>query len=169
MSIFLHCPRPSYSLTKKSSKNRLAQVVALSLSDHGSHGEEAVRAAARLGADRLVAASLGGGIAAAIIDAIGEGCEGVLAGVGAPSLRHALARLASQVALARPGASIEASREAVGESFDVAIEVARAPDGRQRVLLYVGDSQSLHNPLVSSDRDALVRQDVAGGLLSLLS
>jgi pilus assembly protein CpaF len=111
-----------------------AQVVALSLSDHGPHGEEAVRAAARLGGDRLVTASLGGGIAAAIIDAIGEGCEGVLAGVGAPSLRHALARLASQVALARPGASIEASREAVGESFDVAIEVARTPDGRHRVL-----------------------------------
>jgi Flp pilus assembly CpaF family ATPase len=49
-------------------------------------------------------------------------------------LRHALARLASQVALARPGASIEAAREAVGESFDVAVEVTRSPDGRQRVL-----------------------------------
>jgi pilus assembly protein CpaF len=111
-----------------------AHVVALSLPDHGPRGEEVVRAAARLGADRLVAASLGGAVAAAVLDAIGEGCEGVLAGVGAPSLRHALARLASQVALARPGASIEASREAVGESFDVAVEVARSPDGRQRVL-----------------------------------
>jgi len=111
-----------------------AQVVALSLSDHGPRGEESVRAAARLGADRLVVASLAGSVAAAIIDAIGEGCEGVLAGVGAPSLRHGLARLASQVALARPGASIEASREAVGESFDVAVEVVRSADGRQRVL-----------------------------------
>jgi pilus assembly protein CpaF len=111
-----------------------AHVVTLLLSNHGARGEEAVRAACRLGADRLVAASLGGSVAAAMIDAIGEGCEGVLAGVGAPSLRHGLARLASQVALARPGASIEASREAVGESFDVAIEVVRWPDGRQRVV-----------------------------------
>jgi hypothetical protein len=39
--------------------------------------------------------------------------------------------------LARPGASIEASREAVGESFDVAIEVARASDGSLRVLRVV--------------------------------
>jgi Flp pilus assembly CpaF family ATPase len=111
-----------------------AHVVALSLSDHGGRGEESVRAAVRLGADRLVVASLGGAVASAILDAIGEGCEGVLAGVGAPSLRHALARLSSQVALARPGASIEASREAVGESFDVAVEVTLSPDGRQRVL-----------------------------------
>jgi pilus assembly protein CpaF len=111
-----------------------AQVVALSLSDHGARGEESVRAASRLGADRLVVASLGGAVAAAVIDAIGEGCEGVLAGVGAPSLRHGLARLASQIALARPGASVEASREAVGESFDVAVEVVRSADGRQRVL-----------------------------------
>ena len=93
-----------------------------------------MRAAARLGADRLVVASLAGAVAAATIDAIGEGSEGVLAGVGAPSLRHGLARLASQVALARPGASIDATREAVGESFDVAVEVVRGADGRTRVL-----------------------------------
>jgi pilus assembly protein CpaF len=111
-----------------------AQVIPLSVADHGPRGEEAVRAAARLGADRLVVASLAGTVAAATIDAIGEGSEGVLAGVGAPSLRHALARLSSQVALARPGASIEAAREAIGESFDVAVEVVRGADGRTRVL-----------------------------------
>ena len=111
-----------------------AQVVPLSLSDYGARGEEAVRAAARLGTDRLVLASLAGAVSAAMIDTIGEGSEGVLAGVGAPSLRHGLARLASQIALARPGASIEAAREAVGESFDVALEVARGADGRVRIL-----------------------------------
>jgi pilus assembly protein CpaF len=111
-----------------------AQVIPLSLADHGPRGEEAVRAAARLGADRLLVASLAGGIAAATIDAIGEGSEGVLAGLGAPSLRHGLARLASQVALSRPGASIESAREAASDAFDVAVEVARVADGRQRVL-----------------------------------
>jgi Flp pilus assembly CpaF family ATPase len=73
-------------------------------------------------------------VAAATIDAIGEGSEGVLAGVGAPSMRHGLARVASQVALSRAGVTIEAAREAVGESFDVALEVVRAGDGRLRVL-----------------------------------
>jgi pilus assembly protein CpaF len=111
-----------------------AQVIPLALADHGARGEESVRAAARLGADRLVVSSMAGAVAAATIDAIGEGCEGVLAGVGAPSLRHGLSRLASQIALARPGASIEAAREAVGESFDVAVEAVRAADGRLRVL-----------------------------------
>jgi hypothetical protein len=42
--------------------------------------------------------------------------------------------MVSQVALARGGAPIDAAREAVGESFDVALEVVRAPDGRTRVL-----------------------------------
>jgi pilus assembly protein CpaF len=129
-----------------------AQVVALSLSDHGPRGEESVRAASRLGADRLVVASLAGSVAAAVIDAIGEGCEGVLAGVGAPSLRHGLARLASQVALARPGASIEASREAIGESFDVAVEVVRSADGRQRVLRVA--------ELAGSDAKGVVSRDL---------
>jgi pilus assembly protein CpaF len=111
-----------------------AQVIPLSIGDHGARGEEAVRAASRLGADRLVVVSLAGSVAAATLDAIGEGAEGVLAGVGAPSLRHGLARLAAQVALARPGASIEAAREAAGESFDVVVEVVRTTDGRLRVL-----------------------------------
>jgi pilus assembly protein CpaF len=110
-----------------------AQVVQLSIVDHGARGAEAVRAAARLGSDRLVVASLAGAVAAATIDAIAQGSEGVLAGVSAPSLRHGLSRLTSQVALASAGAPIEVGREAVGESFDIAIEVSRAGDGRIRI------------------------------------
>jgi pilus assembly protein CpaF len=111
-----------------------AYVVPMAMADHGPRGEVAVYAGARLGADRLVVTSLGGAVAAATIDAIAEGCEGVLAGVGAPSLRHALARIASQVALARAGSSVEAAREAVGESFDVAVEIERLDGGRLRVV-----------------------------------
>jgi Flp pilus assembly CpaF family ATPase len=110
-----------------------AQVIPIWLIDRGPRGEESIRAAARLGVDRVIVLSLAGSAAVATIDAIAEGCEGVIAGVGAPSLRHGLARLASQVALARPGTSLEAAREAVGESFDIAIEVARASDGLLRV------------------------------------
>jgi pilus assembly protein CpaF len=111
-----------------------AQVVSVSLVDSGPQGEETVRAVARLGLDRLVVVSLAGAVALATVEAIGGGSDGVLAGLGAPSLRHALARLAAHVALARPGASIEAAREAIGESFDIAVEVARVADGALRVL-----------------------------------
>jgi pilus assembly protein CpaF len=129
-----------------------AQVVPISLVDRGARGEESVRAAARLGVDRLVVVSLAGAVAAAAIDAIGEGCEGVVAGMGAPSLRHGLARLASQVALARPGASIEVAREAVGESFDVAVEVTRGTDGRLRVIRVV--------ELAGSDEKGVTTRDL---------
>ncbi len=111
-----------------------ASAIALPADDGGTQGAESVRAATRLGTDRLVVMSLAGDVAAATVDAIGGGCEGVIAGVRAPSLRHAVARLAAQVALARPGASIEVAREAVGESFDVAVELSRPGDGRLRVL-----------------------------------
>ena len=79
-----------------------------------------------LGADRLVIASLGGPLVAATLDAIADGAEGVVAGVGAPSLRQGLGRLAAHVALSRPGVSLEAAREAIGESFDLAVEIGRA-------------------------------------------
>jgi pilus assembly protein CpaF len=111
-----------------------AHVVSVTLIDAGPQGEETVRAVARLGLDRLIVVSLAGAVALATVEAIGEGSDGVLAGLGAPSLRHALARLAANVALARPGASIEACREAIGESFDIAVEVARVADGALRVL-----------------------------------
>jgi len=122
-----------------------AQVLPLALIERGVRAEESLRAAARLGADRLVVASLSGVLAAGVLDAIAEGSEGVLAGLGAPSLRQGLARLASQVALARPGSTVDVAREAVADAFDVAVEVARGADGRLRVLriaeLTPGDAQ----------------------------
>jgi pilus assembly protein CpaF len=110
-----------------------AYVTRLALADRGARGEEALWAATRLRPDRLVIASLAGAVAAAAVDAVSDGSEGVIAGLSAPSLRQALARLAAQVALARPGASIETAREAVAECFDLAVEVTRSSDGRLRV------------------------------------
>lgn len=110
-----------------------AHVVPLALADHGARGEESVYAAGRLGVDRLIVTPLGGAVATATIDVIAEGCEGVLAGVGGPSLRHALGRLVSQVAMVRAGSSIEAAREAVAESFDLVVEVGRPEGGRLQV------------------------------------
>jgi pilus assembly protein CpaF len=110
-----------------------AQVTPLTMADSGKQGADAVRAGARLGLERLVVVSLTGAVALATVDAVGEGSEALIAGVGAPSLRHGLARLVSQVAMARPGASLEAAREAVGESFDVAVEVVQSAPGSLRV------------------------------------
>ncbi len=110
-----------------------AHVAPLTLTDTEAGGASIVRAGARLGLERLVVVSLTGAVALATVDAVGEGSDAVIAGIGAPSLRHGLARLVSQVALARAGASIEAAREAVGESFDVAVEVVQTGGGALRV------------------------------------
>ncbi len=111
-----------------------AHMVSLPLLDTRERGEEAVRAAAKLRADRLVVGSLAGGVAAGTIDAIAEGAEAVLAAANAPTLRQALARLSAQLLVSRPGASVEAIREAIGESFDVAVELGVLPDGRPRIV-----------------------------------
>jgi pilus assembly protein CpaF len=100
----------------------------------GNVGAESVAASVRIGAERLVVTSFAGPVVPATLEAIGGGSAGVVAGVAAPSLRQALARLAVQVTMGRPGASIEAAREAVGTSFDVAIELSKPEQGRLRIL-----------------------------------
>lgn len=108
--------------------------VALSMPDTRKLGEECVRAAVRMKPNRLVVAQLAGGVAAATLDAITEGMEGVVAGVSAPTLRQGLSRLVGQLVLYRPGLTPEAMREVVGEAFDVAVEVGTLADGRTRVM-----------------------------------
>lgn len=110
-----------------------AHAASLSSGDSQKLGEASVRAAAKLRADRMIITQVVGGIAAGTLDAIAEGSDGVLAALTAPTLRQGLGRLVSQVVLHRPGLGIESVREVVGESFDIAIEVASMPDGRLRV------------------------------------
>ena len=93
-----------------------------------------VRAATRMRPDRLVVGSMSGAITAEIIDAIGEGAGGIVAASRAPTLRHAAARLTSDLAAARPGAGAHAAREALASAFDLLIEISRLRDGRQRIL-----------------------------------
>ncbi len=111
-----------------------AHMVSLPLLDTKQRGEEAVRAAARLRPDRLVVGSLAGGVAVGTLEAIAEGAEGVLAATSAPTLRQGLARIGAQLAMSRPGASADAIREALGESFDVALELGAQSDGRPRII-----------------------------------
>jgi len=129
-----------------------AHSVNLSLGGTNKQGEETMRAAAKLRADRLVVAQLAGGVAAATVDAMAEGTDGILAAVPAPTLRQGLSRLVAQLVLHRPGLSLEGMRDVVGESFDLALEVASFPDGRLRVLRIA--------ELGGSDAKGIVARDV---------
>ena len=129
-----------------------AHAVPLSIVDTRKAGEDTVRAASRLRPDRLVVAQLAGGVAAATVDAMAEGSEGVLAAIAAPTLRQALSRLVAQLVLHRPGLGLEAMRDVVGEAFDVAIEVATLPDGRIRVMRIA--------ELGGSDAKGIVARDI---------
>jgi pilus assembly protein CpaF len=112
----------------------LPQVIPLT-SGQGFDSSLLLAGAARLVSGRLALSSLQGGVVGPLIDVIAGGVNGVIAGIGAPSLRQGLGRLVALVSLGRPGASIEAAREAVAESFDVAVEVGWASgEGRVRVL-----------------------------------
>lgn len=94
----------------------------------------AVQAAARVRPDRLVVGAFSGGIAAELVDAMGDGVDGVLAGARAPTLRQAVLRLTADIAAGKPDLAPEVAREWLASVFDLAIEVARLRDGRHRVL-----------------------------------
>ncbi len=129
-----------------------AHAVSLAIVDTRKAGEECVRAAARLRPDRLIVTQLAGGVAAATVDAMAEGAEGVLASIAAPTLRQALSRVVAQLVLHRPGLGLEAMRDVVGEAFDVAVEAATMPDGRVRVVRI--------SELGGSDAKGIVARDI---------
>ncbi|MCW5817151.1 MAG: Flp pilus assembly complex ATPase component TadA, partial [Labilithrix sp.] len=111
-----------------------AHSATISVGDTKKQGEDAMRAAAKLRADRLIVTQLAGGVAASTIDALASGNDGILAALPAPTLRQGISRLVAQLVLHRPGLTLEGMREVVGESFDIAVEVGAFPDGRLRVM-----------------------------------
>lgn len=92
-----------------------------------------LHAVARLRTDRLVVTRLANGVAAALVDVIADGQPGVIAATLGSSLRQSLARFSTQIVFARPGLAEGAAREALAESFDIAIEVATTADRRVRI------------------------------------
>ncbi len=136
--------------------------VSLTLPDSRQRGEEVVRAAARLHLDRMFVSSIAGHVAASVVEAIAEGAEGVVASLAAPSLRQGLSRLVAQMMLARPGLGVEGARECVGESFDVAVELARGNDGRPRVMRIAELAGSDAKGVVARDLFALAENGAAG-------
>jgi pilus assembly protein CpaF len=108
-------------------------VVGLSLADPRA-AAGAVHAAARLRPDRLLLAAIPAEATAALVEAIVEGAEGVIAAGSSPTLRQMLGRFASQLALSRPGIDMATAHETIAEAFDVAIELTTLADGRVRIL-----------------------------------
>ncbi len=123
-----------------------------------------VRAGAKLGPDRLVINPMNGHVAVAVASAVAEGCEGVLAAVIAPSLRHAVDRMVPDMMAARPGLTPEAARSWLAGSFELAVEIARLRDGRFRVLRIA----ELAHERDSADRDIftfVIERTAAGGAI----
>ena len=96
----------------------------------GDDGPRAVRAAARVHPDRLVVGCFAGHVAAEVVDAIGDGVDGVLAAARAPTLRQAAARLTADLAATRPGLPPAPAR--AGRASAVALALALAPRGAGR-------------------------------------
>jgi pilus assembly protein CpaF len=106
----------------------------LDVSGLGEEIGQLLRLALRVGDSRLVVDLATGERAAAVLEAIIDGADGVLGSLRAPSLPSALTRLASSVASCRPGMNSDAAREWLASSFDLVLEVRRLRDGRYRVL-----------------------------------
>jgi pilus assembly protein CpaF len=108
--------------------------ISILLGDTPEERARAVQAAARVHPDRLVVGAFAGPVAAELVDAMGDGVDGVLAAARAPTLRQAMLRLTADLAATRPGLVPEVARDWLASVFDLAIEVARLRDGRHRVL-----------------------------------
>jgi pilus assembly protein CpaF len=93
----------------------------------------AIEAASKLEPDHLVVPRLSGECLASLLDAVAQGCEGVVLHARASTLRQAIDRLGADVAGSRPGMPVETAREWLASAFDLGLEVARLRDRRQRV------------------------------------
>lgn len=108
--------------------------VSILLGDTAEQGARAVRAALRAHPDRLVIGAFAGHVVAEVVDAVGDGIEGVMAAARAPTLRHLASRLPADIAATRGGLALDVAREWLASSFDLVVEVAKLRDGRIRVL-----------------------------------
>lgn len=108
--------------------------ISILLGETPEEGARAVQAAARIRPDRLVVGAFAGSVAAEVVDAMGDGVDGVLAAARAPTLRQAAARLTADLAATKPGVTPDIAREWLASAFDLVIEIARLRDGRHRVL-----------------------------------
>ncbi|MBK6463782.1 MAG: Flp pilus assembly complex ATPase component TadA [Myxococcales bacterium] len=134
LGAFVHASPPNERVAVVEDHEELSAPHACVASFRRSQGAAALAAAARTRPDRLVVSQLGGAALSATFEAMGDGCEAVVAALTASSLRAGLARLAAQLVFQRPGLSLDGARELIAESFDAALELGPSTDGRRRVV-----------------------------------
>ncbi len=138
--------------------------VSMLIGDTAEEGARAVHAAIRVRPDRLVIGAFAGHVVAEIVDAIGDGVDGVLAAARAPTLRHLVARLPADVAATKRMLQLDTAREWLAGSFDLVVEVARLRDGRNRVMRVAEFSLAQGSPLELRDIFTFtVERTAAGG------
>lgn len=96
--------------------------------------KSAVELAARVPGSRLIADLGSKGLIEIVLEAVGEGADGVVASRAGAGLSRVLARMAAEISAHGRAGTPAAARELIASSFDLAIEVAQLRDGRYRVL-----------------------------------
>lgn len=140
--------------------------ISMLIGDTAEEGARAVHAAIRVRPDRLIVGAFAGHVVAEIVDAVGDGVDGVLASARAPTLRHLVARLPADVAATRRLMGVDTAREWLAGSFDLVVEVARLRDGRHRVMRVAEFSLAQGNPLELRDIFTFtVERTAAGGMV----
>jgi len=102
-------------------------------------------------------------VTAAVTEMVASGVDGVLALRHATSIKRALMRLAAEIAAARPGLGIRATRELLAGAYDVVVEVARLRDDRVRVLRVVELTGVSADEIESQDIFTFVPDRTAAG------
>jgi pilus assembly protein CpaF len=110
-----------------------AGATSLLLFDSGARGEVVARAAGRMGADHTIVGTFAGHVATTMLDAIADGCTGVIGAVRASGTASGLARLTAEIAAARPGLGLDVAREWLASSIDIVLEVSSRPDSPLQV------------------------------------
>ena len=110
-----------------------AGATSLLLYDSGARGEVVARAAGRMAADHTIVGTFAGHVATAMLDAIADGCAGVIGAVRAAGTAAGLARLTAEIAAARPGLGLEVAREWLAASIDIVLEVSARPEAPLQV------------------------------------
>jgi pilus assembly protein CpaF len=100
----------------------------------GDRAGELVELLARVPATRVIIELASAEVAAATVEAVATGTDGVVAVLRAPDAQRGLARLAAHLAARRPGLGADVAREWVAQAFDLVLEVSRLRDGRSRIL-----------------------------------
>jgi hypothetical protein len=67
------------------------------------------------------------------MDMIARGASGVAGGACCSTIEQGLSRLATSFATMSPGVNLDAARQSIVSSFDLALEVCTPSDGRDRV------------------------------------